>query len=81
MYLDFNCPCGCGEKVSLPICLPEDKENHETSWEWNGNVVKPSLVQSVRRLACGWQGFLTMGVWKSCGDGVPNAPDCCWGGL
>jgi len=61
----YGCPCGCGE----PGVIPFPTSGQKPTWDWNGDVDKPSVAPSIRRLTgCRWHGFLTAGTWKPCGD-------------
>lgn len=72
----FNCPCGCGDVVSLPIVSKKVAPNDGT-WEWDGNRESPTLSPSIRRLmGCKFHGWIRNGVWSSAGDGAPVAPNC-----
>ncbi len=58
------CPCGCGAVFSLDVnvgaVLPRQ-------WGWDGNMDKPTLVPSVRRMdGCQWHGHLMNGEWIKC---------------
>jgi|SRR5882672_10400444 len=72
-YLDFNCPCGCGDNSCVALyCINEPVKTH--AWFWSGTKEKPTLAPSLRRMtACAWHGFLDGGIWKSAGDGAPTA--------
>lgn len=57
----FVCPCGCGQKRTVPIKVGE-KEPH--SWKWDGDKESPTLEPSILvKGECGWHGFLTSGQW------------------
>lgn len=56
----YCCPCGCGVTGALrfrPAASP--------SWEWDGNLEKPTLSPSVHHVGH-WHGYLRNGVWESC---------------
>jgi hypothetical protein len=37
------------------------------SWQWDGNVLAPSLTPSINcQGGCGWHGYLTEGEWVPC---------------
>lgn len=59
--LAFMCPCGCGAESYLPL-----QPSSEDGWTWDGNMEKPTLTPSVLQRGCGWHGYLTAGVWKTC---------------
>lgn len=59
--IGFICPCGCGQEGWLPV-----EPEAAPSWEWNGNVERPTLSPSVlQRNGCKWHGYLRAGVWES----------------
>ena len=60
--LVFVCPCGCRDIVFLPV-----QQGRGNSWEWDGNMEKPTLNPSIlRTTGCRWHGYLTGGVFKEC---------------
>lgn len=58
----YSCPCGCGARGALRF---RPSEPAHPSWEWNGNLDKPTLTPSVHHVGH-WHGWLTDGVWRSC---------------
>lgn len=57
----FRCPCGCGREGYLPF-----KPEKSPSWEFNGDVDKPTLKPSVLQVGgCRWHGWLKQGQWHS----------------
>lgn len=63
MHILCECPCGCGGAMRLP--LHRTGQNAKASWEWDGNLEKPTLTPSIRDLTgCKFHGFLTAGVWS-----------------
>jgi hypothetical protein len=67
--IGFMCPCGCGQEG----CVTVYSKGQQKSWEWNGNPDKLTLLPSIFRRKdkdwpenCGWHGFLTTGVRKTC---------------
>jgi len=54
----YLCPCGCGQIRSLDF-----KPHGSPSWDWDGNVEKPTLTPSVHWIGH-WHGFLRNGVWE-----------------
>jgi hypothetical protein len=59
----FECPCGCGQHMNLPI-YAEGEEKIGTVWKWDGNGDTPTLYPSIRDLmGCRFHGHLTNGVW------------------
>lgn len=55
----YSCPCGCGRRGAL------DFRPHESpSWEWDGNLDKPTLSPSVHDVGH-WHGYLRAGVWET----------------
>lgn len=59
--IEYICPCGCGELMTLPISTGEKKERY---WQWDGNRETPTLSPSIRRLdGCKFHGFLQNGIW------------------
>ena len=62
----YVCPCGCGEKNSLPIATGEKKPQY---WQWNGELTNVTLTPSIKRMdGCKYHGFLTKGEWYFAGD-------------
>jgi len=64
-YLQYVCPCGCGEWRNLPV---KEGEKVQGAWHWDGNETAPTLtpsIQHVRHVAedCNWHGFVTKGEW------------------
>lgn len=60
--LGFRCPCGCGREGYLPFA----REGDHPSWEWDGNLEKPTLTPSVLQVGgCRWHGWLRNGEWKA----------------
>jgi hypothetical protein len=60
------CPCGeCLRIRSIPLdAYPNDKVPR---WHWDGNEDLPTLTPSILdKGGCGWHGFLTAGVFRSC---------------
>lgn len=63
--LEFICPCGCGTVHALSIRRAGLTER--PSWEWDGNVEKPTLSPSIAcTTPCKWHGFLKAGVFEEC---------------
>ena len=60
-----ECPCGCGEGMCIPLRNPLDggpplPEQH--SWANTGNTFETlTLEPSIKRLGCGWHGFIRNG--------------------
>jgi hypothetical protein len=49
--LYYFCPCGCGNPVELPVCLPEHKKPGSKIWGWKAaDPVGPSIMPSVNFL-------------------------------
>lgn len=70
--ISFDCPCGCGERTFIrfrnPIDGGECFDPGGDTWQRFGDTfgfltLKPSIL---RTCACGWHGWLTDGVFKSC---------------
>lgn len=64
--IDFCCPCGkCSQASYLPF---RDTElSTEPSWEFDGNMEKPTLKPSILRTSeCKWHGYLTDGIFVEC---------------
>lgn len=65
--LSFVCP-GC---LDLTTIMFKRFGVHAT-WNWDGNVESPTCTPSILHHAsntpdrCGWHGYLTAGVFKSC---------------
>lgn len=57
--IQYRCPCGCGDLGILPIA---GRSHLYPQWDWDGNPSRPTLTQRINRV-CGWQGYLTMGVF------------------
>lgn len=61
----FVCPCGCGIVGSLTI--RDAVATERPSWEWDGNVEKPTLSPSIQKTSsCRWHGYLRAGVFEEC---------------
>ena len=53
-----KCP-GCGHESSMDF-----KPRPSPSWEWDGNLEKPTLSPSVNCVGCcQWHGYLVRGKW------------------
>jgi uncharacterized protein DUF6527 len=62
----YCCPCGCGERMSLPIATGDKRDRY---WKWDGNREEPTLEPSIKRLnGCKYHGYLTRGVWTFTSD-------------
>lgn len=61
--LIYVCPCGCGNVSAIPVRLGEKVQG---SWQWNGDVEKPTLSPSIQKKNCNWHGYLTDGVFVPC---------------
>jgi hypothetical protein len=61
----YCCPCGCGHLGSLMFRPLQPGFEGRASWEWNGNMEKPTLQPSVHHVGH-WHGWLKNGVWESC---------------
>lgn len=65
--IDYVCPCGCKDWRSIPV-----QPHSGRGWTWDGNETVPTLTPSILHTIssgsgnCGWHGFLTAGVWKTC---------------
>lgn len=65
--LDYVCPCGCKDWRSIPV-----NKSGGGGWRWDGDETAPTLTPSILHAKsdgsgnCGWHGFLTAGVWKTC---------------
>ena len=60
------CPCGCAT-IGAVTFDTGSLEQKSPKWKWNGNKEKPTVTPSIRRIGgCGWHGYLTNGVFKSC---------------
>lgn len=63
----YMCPCGCESLGTLRFRT--GKASDRPSWEWNGNVEKPTLNPSVNHLEADntehWHGWLKAGKWES----------------
>lgn len=60
--LTFLCPCGCGSVAGVRVA-------GEHAWRWNCDLDKPTTQPSIlvnKTDGCGWHGYLTDGVFKSC---------------
>lgn len=73
--LIWICPGGCGRESCITFrgrCDGHDRP----SWEWNGDLDKPTLSPSIlsRNGPCGWHGYLVDGVWKPCPDSACPGP-------
>lgn len=59
--LNYRCPCGCG---SVGALIFRKLDEHPT-WEWDGNVEKPTLSPSIQRnVGCKTHCHLIAGVWQ-----------------
>ncbi len=56
----YSCPCGCGRRGSLSF---RPAEPAHPSWEWDGNLERPTLSPSVHDVGH-WHGWLIDGTWK-----------------
>lgn len=63
--LGFNCPCGCGDGLCIPLANPLDggPAVQSPNWQREGETfealtLRPSIL---RRSGCGWHGFITNG--------------------
>lgn len=75
-YLYFNCPCGCPYLDSVRVIRKGETHPHDHCWDWDGDPTRPTLSPSLKRnVPCKFHGYLERGVWRSCGDGAPLAPD------
>lgn len=62
------CPCGCGSMSFLRVGRgekPDREKAGEPTWQWNGDVEKPTLYPSINHIDH-WHGWLIDGVWRSC---------------
>jgi uncharacterized protein DUF6527 len=60
--LNYVCPCGCGTVGCVPVKIGIAKD----SWNWDGNLLKPTLTPSIQKHSpCRWHGYLTAGVFKN----------------
>jgi hypothetical protein len=78
----YNCPCGCGRIGGFPFEPRHPQADKGAVWKWDGNEEKPSCTPSIRHIphsvgplaterekvqaVCGWHGYLTAGVSRSC---------------
>ncbi len=64
----YVCPCGCDSISALPFNLDEGKNSDEPAkWNWNGNMEKPTLTPSIRRMeGCKFHGHLVSGIFAEC---------------
>lgn len=69
--VNFDCPCGCGDRCYIPFSNPVDGKGPIVSkhdqWRRTGETfetltVRPSIQRTV---GCKWHGFLTDGELKS----------------
>lgn len=70
--VSFDCPCvKCGERTYIPFENPLDGgpayDTDHDRWQRTGDTFETlTLVPSIlRRLGCGWHGFVTHGVVRS----------------
>lgn len=77
-YLFFLCPCGvCGWEIDLPIYLKGQPKCDSVAWEWDGNLLTPTLTPSIRRRGdCTYHGYMTAGKWNWCPDSMPPHVEC-----
>lgn len=64
-YLQYVCPCGCGEFRSLPVATGDKRVE---LWKWDGNETAPTITPSIRHVPhqkgdCAWHGYMTKGQW------------------
>jgi len=72
VYMQYNCPCGCGSPGILRVLRPIDAPHDSNTWGWDGDEKSPTLSPSIRRLIhCKFHGHLQNGQWSTCGDGAP----------
>jgi len=64
----IKCPCGCGDVIGICVAPMEQLPGRPSPvWDWDGNLEKPTVTPSIRVVgSCGWHGFLTDGVFRSC---------------
>lgn len=61
-HLTFVCPCGCQDVVIIPV-----NQAQGGSWDWDGNLEKPTLKPSIlRMIGCKWHGYLIGGKFSEC---------------
>ncbi|MBM2294691.1 hypothetical protein JQX09_22505 [Sulfitobacter pseudonitzschiae] len=62
----FYCPCGCGDLSMIDVGHKFKPDGDRPTWDWNGEMSRPTLSPSVHNLNCGWHGWLRDGYWESC---------------
>lgn len=72
-----DCPCGCGTPMMVPFANPLDgKPQREADgwrvfWSRVGDTIDtltltPSVLRAKDKGGCGWHGFITSGVARTC---------------
>ena len=60
------CPCGCGDVTTLDVVPDELVQRDGRTWAWDGDRRRPTLTPKIALVgACGWQGSLSDGVFRS----------------
>lgn len=60
-HFHYRCPCGCGN-VGVLIAAIGTKPTKGPSWNYNGDIAKPSLKPSINHVGH-WHGWLLEGFW------------------
>jgi hypothetical protein len=77
-YFECNCPCGCGQRIIVPVDMKGEAQHGQGShrWGWDGNLEAPTLTPSLKQMnGCKVHFNLNAGVYTVHSDGAPAAPN------